>query len=255
MTAHQDTAPPEALAGIAGLVVIPAFNEEDSIAEVVRSIILASGFPVLVVSDHSSDDTVAQARSAGAEVITLPVQLGPWGATQTGLRYASQRGYDVVLSMDADGQHLASDIAAVVRPLAEGTADVAIGACTERGSALRKFAWVMLRWTSSLRLDDITSGFRAYGRAAVECLANEEATLLAYPDVGVLLLLQSRGLRVVDVPVTMRERHSGASRVFSSWFTVMFYMLQTLLLGLSKRPLQRFTPKQPRQGAQRKGDN
>ncbi len=231
--------PVQSPAAAATLVVVPAYNEEASIAAVVRSIIEAAGLPVLVVNDASGDNTAAEARAAGADVMSLAVQLGPWGAIQAGLRYARRHGFEVVLTMDGDGQHPAEPIAAVLGPVLDGSAEVAIGACPERGSKMRRIAWRLMRLSSSLSLSDLTSGFRAYGPLALEYLSGEDATLLEYPDIGVLLLLHTNGLRIVDVPVEMQPRSNGSSRVFKSWLVVGFYMWQTLLLGLSKRPLSR----------------
>jgi glycosyltransferase involved in cell wall biosynthesis len=221
------------------VILIPAFNEGDVIADVVAEVRAACAFPVIVIDDASCDDTIARASQAGAEVIPLPAQLGAWGATQTGLRYALRRGYDVAITMDADGQHEAGSIAELARPVAQGVADVAIGACTERGSLLRRIAWVIMKKTSGLTLEDVTSGFRVYNRAAIRELASWRATLLDYQDIGVLLLLQSKGLRIVDVKVPMQPRRNGKSRVFHSWLMVIYYMSQTIILGLSKRRMAR----------------
>ncbi len=141
--------------------------------------------------------------------------------------------------MDADGQHEASSLPELLEPVANGEADVAIGACTERGSLLRKIAWSMMKHASGLALEDITSGLRAYNLRAMRELASWRATLLDYQDIGVLLLLQSRGLAIIDLEVSMRPRSNGPSRVFHSWFLVAFYMCHTLLLGLTKRNVSR----------------
>ncbi len=79
---------PAGAGGKGGVVIIPAFNEQKDIADVVREVRQASGFPVIVVDDASSDDTIARARGAGARIVPLSQQLGAWGATQTGLRLA-----------------------------------------------------------------------------------------------------------------------------------------------------------------------
>jgi glycosyltransferase involved in cell wall biosynthesis len=223
----------------ATVVIVPAFNEADIIGEVISEIREACDFLVLVVDDASTDDTIAVARSAGALVIPLPTQLGAWGAMQTGLRYALRHGYTTAITMDADGQHDATSLNDLLAPVIEGAADVSIGTCTRRGSLLRRIAWVMMKRASGLSLEDITSGFRVYNHKAIEVLASWRATLLDYQDVGVLLLLQSQGLRVVDVKVVMQERQNGRSRVFHSWMMVGYYMFQTLLLGMSKRKMAR----------------
>ena len=221
------------------VILIPAYNEADIISGVIGDIRKYSDLPVIVIDDASTDDTVARSRSAGATVIRLPAQLGAWGATQTGLRYALRHGYKMAIAMDADGQHEAASLDDLIQPVAQNIADVSIGACTQRGSMLRRIAWVMLKKTSGLSLEDVTSGFRVYNRRAIRELASWRATLLDYQDIGVLLLLRSHDLRIVDVEVTMQPRRNGGSRLFHSWLIVAFYMCQTLLLGLTKRKLAR----------------
>lgn len=235
----------EGLSKPATIILIPAFNEADIIAEVISEIRAACDFPVIVIDDASTDATIKEAERAGAEVIPLPVQLGAWGATQTGLRYALRQGYDYAVTMDADGQHEAHSLKSLVRPVLADNADVAIGSCTRRGSALRKIAWILMKRTSGLKLEDVTSGFRVYNRSAIRQLAGWRATLLDYQEIGVLLLLQSKGLRIIDVEVSMLPRKNGKSRVFHSWLMVIYYMCHTLMLGLSKRNASKYRKSQP----------
>lgn len=189
--------------------------------------------PVVVIDDRSMDATAALATAAGAIVLRLPLQLGAWGATQTGLRYAHALGCERVVTLDADGQHEPRAISAVLEPLLHGEADVCIGACPERVSRARRVAWSYFRRLSGLAHEDITSGFRAYNRAAIETLVGPAATLLDYQDVGVLLILRRHGLRVLEVPVPMQARANGKSHVFASWWKVAQYMVVTSLLSLA----------------------
>lgn len=221
------------------VIIIPAFNESMAIGAVLREIRLYSSYPVIVIDDASTDDTVHVARAEGAEVLTLPSQLGAWGATQTGLRYALRRGHDLAICMDADGQHEAQSLSCLVNPVCSDRADVTIGACTSRGSRLRRIAWILMKRTSGLALEDITSGYRVYNLKAMELLADWRASLLDYQDIGVLLLLQSHGLRILDVNVNMQPRKDGGSRIFHSWLMVGYYMCHTLLLGVTKRQFRR----------------
>ncbi len=221
------------------IILIPAFNESMVVGAVIKEIKAHCNLPIVVIDDASTDNTVAVAQNAGATVIPLPAQLGAWGAMQTGLRYALRHGYTTAVTMDADGQHAATSLNDLLAPVQEGVADVSIGTFTRRGSLLRRIAWVMMKRASGLSLEDITSGYRVYNYTAIEVLASWRATLLDYQDIGVLLLLQSQGLRIVDVKVVMQERQNGRSRVFHSWMMVGYYMLQTLLLGISKRKMAR----------------
>ena len=224
------------------IVIIPAFNESKDIAHVIADIQKHSNFPVVVVDDASTDDTIIKARQAGAVVVPLAVQLGAWGATQAGLRYALKNDYSYAITMDADGQHLAESLPALIQPIINKEADVTIGACTQRGSVMRKIAWTMMKRVSGLRLEDLTSGFRVYDRRAIRRLAAWQATLLEYQDVGVLAMLKASGIRIKDVEVDMLPRRSGISRVFYSWTSVIYYMSYTLVLGFTKRGMTHHQP-------------
>jgi glycosyltransferase involved in cell wall biosynthesis len=207
------------------LIVIPAHDEAEDIGDVIAEINECCDYPVVVVDDASTDTTAERARAAGATVIPLVVQLGAWGAIQTGLRYAWRHGYSHVITMDADGQHQPESLP-----------------CTQRGSLLRKVAWKLMRAVSGLRLEDLTSGFRVYDRMAIRRLAGWQATLLEYQDVGVLAMLNASGLRIMDVEVEMLPRRHGISRVFHSWASVIYYMSYTLLLGFTKRGMTHRDP-------------
>jgi glycosyltransferase involved in cell wall biosynthesis len=220
------------------IVVIPAHNEADDIGNVISDIRQHCDFPVIVVDDASTDRTIDSARAGGASVIPLAVQLGAWGATQAGIRYALHKRHTLVVTMDADGQHLAESLPQLLQPVFEDVADVVIGACTDRGSLLRKIAWRLMKRASGLRPEDLTSGFRVYNWQAIRRLAGWQATLLEYQDVGVLAMLQASGLRIHDVSVTMRPRRHGISRVFHSWASVAYYMGYTLLLAVTKRGIK-----------------
>lgn len=189
---------------------------------------------MLVVSDASIDTTATVARNCGAQIIELNHNIGAWGATQTGFRYALRQGYTHVASLDADGQHAPESLPALIAAQRETGADVVIGTFPERLSRPKRLAWAWFRALTGLGVEDLTSGFRVYGPRALKVLASPEATLLDYQDVGVLLLLRKYGLSVHEVPVTMYPRSTGHSRVFSSWWTVGRYMAQTTLLCIAR---------------------
>ncbi len=134
-------------------VVMPAYNEAESIAGVLANVREhAPAATLVVVDDGSDDDTIEIARAAGARVLPLCNHLGAWGATQAGIRYALLHGAQTVVTMDSDGQHRAEDIARLLEPLDAQLADVAIGTCTSRGSRMRRFAWRLLRASSGIRV-------------------------------------------------------------------------------------------------------
>ncbi|MCF7977049.1 MAG: glycosyltransferase family 2 protein [Chromatiaceae bacterium] len=215
------------------MILIPAHNEAPSIVSVVTAARQFSSLPVVVIDDCSHDATAALASEAGATVLRLPLQLGAWGATQAGLRYAQRRGCRHVVTLDADGQHEPAEISRVLRPVIIGATDVCIGACPSRASRARRVAWAYFRYLSGLSYEDITSGFRAYNRAAIDILIHPEATLLDYQDVGVLMVLRRNRLRVQEVPVQMNPRAIGKSQIFASWWKVAHYMVVTSLLAFA----------------------
>lgn len=220
-------------------VIMPAFNESEVVGDVVRDIRNELDIPIWVINDHSSDGTANAAASAGARVISLPEQLGAWGAVQTGLREALRLGITCAVTMDSDGQHDPSYLPELIKPVLDNKADVVIGACPARGSRLRKLAWSLMRLTSGLKTEDLTSGYRALNSRAIELLSEPGASQLEFQDIGVLLMLEKAGLRVMEHSVVMPKRANGKSRIFRSWGAVASYMLQTLFLGAVKRRLRR----------------
>ena len=231
----QNNCPSTTSTQLRAVVVMPALNEEASIAKLILHAKRATGLPVWVVDDCSADATVQCASAAGAKVIALPEPLGAWGATQTGLRAACREQFDCVVTMDSDGQHNPADIKRLLEPVANGAADVVIGSCPQRASRLRRMAWRLLRLTSGLRCADLTSGYRALNKSAIRLMASASGNHLEYQDVGVLLMLESAGLNIIEVPVRMPGRMNGRSKIFSSWVAVTYYMMQTLIVGASKR--------------------
>ena len=215
--------------------MIPALNESLTIGSVVESVKRAGFHNVMVINDASDDSTAEIAEHAGATVISLLERLGAWGAAQTGLRYAIRKGYNAVITLDADNQHPVDACDLLLRELINGNANVVVGSCPERGSGLRKIAWKWIKAASGVNLQDLTSGFRAYDRLAIRRAASWRGTLLEYQDIGVLLLLQRHGLVIVDVPVNMRPRAMGGSRIFYTWSVVAYYMTHTLVLSACKR--------------------
>ncbi len=216
------------------LVVIPAKNEATTIARVVQNVLNEGFADVLVVDDASDDDTGRVARAAGAMVLAAPLPQGAWGAMQTGIRYGVRHNFTSVITLDADGQHRPVEIDRLLQ--AARFADVVIGACPSRGSPARKFAWAFFRKLTGFSLEDLTSGFRLYNARACKLLAGEEATLIDYQDMGVLLLLRNAGMSFAEVEVQMNPRENGVSRIFYSWWAVARYMLETTVLCIAKGP-------------------
>lgn len=217
-------------------IIIPAHNEADTIATVIRRVKKHTSFSVIVVNDASTDATKTLAEQAGATVIDLPVQLGAWGAMQAGMRYAYHEEVDIVVTFDADDQHPAESICALINCI-DDNCDVVIGSCVRRGSFLRHVAWKLFRRLSGLTIKDLTSGFRAYNRKSYALLAGSKASLIDYQDLGVLLILHNAGMKMSEISVTINERLNGKSRIFHSWRKVAEYMVLTTILILCHKKL------------------
>lgn len=199
------------------LVVMPAWNEAETVGNTVREVLsLNEPYDVLVVNDGSTDSTAAVASEAGATVLQLPFNLGVGGAMRAGFKYAVRMGYDTVIQVDADGQHDPADIRRVLEGL--NNADIAIGArFAERGgyrvSGPRKWAMQFLAGVISrlagTRLTDVTSGFRAGNtRALAQYLDHYPAEYLGDTIDSLVVAIRS-GCRVTQVPVEMRVRQGG----------------------------------------------
>jgi len=219
------------------LVIIPAFNEAANITQVLAS--LHAEFPaadLLVVDDSSSDRTGELAEKTGlARVIHLPCNLGIGGSVQTGFIFAVRRGYDAVLQFDGDGQHLASEIPALLAPLQKDEADVVIGSRFHSGGSgfrstpLRRIGIRIFSLLNSLligqKITDNTSGFRAFNKAAFTFLA--EFYPSDYPEPEAVIMLGKNGFRLREVESRMRERQGGQSSIRG--FRSVYYMLKVLL--------------------------
>ena len=223
------------------LVVIPAHNEERSISSVIDDL-RQQGFKNILVVDDASTDKTFEIASSKAKAISLPYNLGAWKATQAGIRYAYAKGYQQVITFDADGQHIAHSLHSLIEHHSKTGCDIVIGSCTSRGSLARHIAWGVFRRLSRVDVQDLTSGLRIYNRKAMKVLSSEGATLLEYQDVGVLLLLRTFSITKTELPVTMASRQDGISRIFYSWGAVAYYMAYTTMLCLSKiAKTQQFT--------------
>ncbi|MGO9009416.1 MAG: glycosyltransferase family 2 protein [Bryobacteraceae bacterium] len=208
---------PEAL-----LVIVPAYNEDGAVGEVVREVEQqVPGVPVLVIDDCSTDATVAAARAAGAEVLSLPHHLGLGGAVQAGYKLAFELGFEYVIRVDGDGQHDARYIPRILEKLKESQAEMVIGARmgaegdgwrTRRLRALgTRFFRIVLRPILGKPVQDPTSGFVGVNRRALALFS--ASFPLEYPEIEALVVLQRRRFRFEEVPCRMRPRKAGRSSI------------------------------------------
>ena len=220
------------------LVIIPAHNEAANLGQVLAEIAaLKLPLDVLVVDDNSTDETVSVALQAGARVQRLPCKLGYGGAVQAGFKYAVHYGYDFAVLMDADGQHAASSILALLRAVQEREADLALGSrflgrMEYRADFVRRvgmsFFSRLVSRIAGRRITDPTSGFQAMNRAVMTFFATDNYPV-DFPDADTILLLHFAGFRLEEVPVLMRSRMSGES-MHSSWKPI--YYISKMLLSM-----------------------
>lgn len=199
------------------LIVLPAFNEEDVISDVLREVLGTNpGAQCLVVDDGSTDRTAEIARGADVVVAVLPYNLGVGGAMRVGFNYALANGYENVVQVDADGQHNPRDVIRLVAELEHS--DLVLGArfagsgnYQVRGP--RRWAMVtlakLLSRSAKTTLTDTTSGFRASGPKAVRLFANHYPAEYLGDTVESLVIAARAGCVISQVPVTMRERAGG----------------------------------------------
>jgi glycosyltransferase involved in cell wall biosynthesis len=222
------------------LAIVPAYNEVGAIATTVSEIRAAAPeFDVLVIDDGSTDATAATARVAGARVLSLPFNVGIGAAVQSGYLYARERGYEVAVQVDGDGQHDPRDIP---RLLAELDADPDTHLVTgsrflpdpERGAGHRSTAYrrlgiaVFARLVSRITrqsVTDPTSGYRMTDRTGIELFARDYPS--DYPEVEAIVLAHSYRLHTREVPVTMRPRTSGSSQISTP--VSVYYLFKVLL--------------------------
>jgi glycosyltransferase involved in cell wall biosynthesis len=226
------------------LAIVPAFNEAESIAEVVAEIRdYDEDIEVLVVDDGSTDATAAVADSAGARVLRLPVNLGIGGAVQAGYLYAFERGFDLAVQVDGDGQHDARELGRLLEPIVSGRADLAIGTRfagprSYRAPVARRIGIGLFATLVSLRvrqrMTDTTSGFRAVNRRGIRLFAVDYPH--DYPEVEAVVTAARGDLRVCEVPVAMRPRITGRSSITTlrSFYYVVKVLL-ALFVGLFPR--------------------
>jgi glycosyltransferase involved in cell wall biosynthesis len=210
--------------------VVPAYNEAGSIRSVVAEIQAADPeLEVVVVDDGSTDGTADLARAAGATVLSLPYNLGIGAAVQTGIQYACENDFDVAVQIDGDGQHDSQEVAALLEPLLAGHADIAVGTRfagerVYRPSLARRIGIALFAGIVSLivrqRVTDTTSGFRAMNRRGISLFATDYPH--DYPEVEATVLVYRHGLKLVEVPVAMRQRESGRSSITA--FRSLYYM-------------------------------
>jgi len=202
------------------LVVLPAFNEEQSIGAVLSEIAADVPFAdVLVINDGSHDATGKAAARNNVMVINHPFNLGYGAALQTGFRFGVRNGYDFIIMMDADGQHTPASVENLIQAMQDNSADVVIGSRFLKGvyrmDLTRKIGSLLFsgiaRAYTGVRITDPTSGFQLLNRNAFEYLAEGDNYPLDYPDVNIIMALHKKKFKIAEAPVMMTENQTGKS--------------------------------------------
>ncbi len=231
------------------LIVIPAHNEEKTIAQVLQGLRrVVPQYDRVVVNDGSGDATEAILAELGEQQLKLACNLGYGLAVQTGLMYALQRDYEIVVTLDADGQHRPEDVPALVGALQRTGADLAIGSRFCRGTYTS--AWdrrlgqltfsYLTRWVTGQRIYDTTSGLKALRAPA--CAEMVSATFMDF-HLETIVRLTLMGFHLIEVPVEVRARLHGRS--MHSLISAIRYPLQTIVLTIVAA-MDIYLPRRPR---------
>ena len=223
------------------LVIIPAFNEEESIMSTIEDIRKnAPGFDYIVINDCSMDHTLEICKRNGIKVLDLPINLGIGGAVQTGYLYAVSYGYDVAVQFDGDGQHDASYLQKMVDTMDREKADMVIGSrfIKREGFQSSGIRRIGIRYFSVLtkllfgkKISDATSGMRMCNRKVMELFVKDYPR--DYPEPETVCRLLRKKCKVVEMPVVMRERVNGVSSISPT--KSIYYMVKVSLAILIER--------------------
>jgi glycosyltransferase involved in cell wall biosynthesis len=227
-----------------GLVIVPAFNERQSVGKLAHRLQRAlPQFDVLVIDDGSTDDTLRQVPSHAA-VVSLPFNLGIGGAMQTGYRYAALHGYDVAIQVDGDGQHRPGEVQRLVNHLVESNSDMVVGSRFlgegRYKQSITRLVGIgllstLIRLLTGFPVTDCTSGFRVINRRVIQAFAYWYPD--DYPEPEVILLLHRSGFKITELGVKMRQRRAGMTSI--PLMRGLFYVLQVgtaLLLDMARNP-------------------
>ena len=229
------------------LVFVPAWNEEGNLPAVLDE--LRKELPqadVLVIDDGSTDGTLEAAREGGAQVISFGRNRGLPAGIAAGYGYATEHGYAFCGRVDADGQHPVEELARLLERVRSGACDVAVGsrfvtgegfaAYRYRPTAARRLGTALLRRSMRIALRrpflDATSGMYAANAKALPVLARPYTS--EAPEVQALLRLQQAGLRVDEVPVDMRPRSSGESKLRGKKAVMVVLTIAATLLAVDR---------------------
>ncbi len=202
------------------LVIIPAYNEAENIEKVLKEIKKDIDYAdILVINDCSKDNTYEIVKKNGVKCITNVFNMRYAMAVQVGIKYAYQNGYDYVIQMDGDGQHIASEAEKLYKEAKKTNADIVIGSryLKDMGYPCPLFRRIgtkmfekMIKLFTKRRIADPLSGFQCLNRSVIEKYA-KIGNYPEFPDANLVIEMLLTGYKIVEVPVKMRLRESGES--------------------------------------------
>jgi glycosyltransferase involved in cell wall biosynthesis len=221
------------------LVIIPCYNEEASIKNLVDDIQKIKkqydlSIDILIVNDCSKDKTLEVVKSLDCLYLDLPVNLGIGGGMQSGYKYAFRNGYQFAVQMDGDGQHPAVELPKLLQEAQHHKADVIIGSRFLEGkgfqsSFFRRLGINYFKWLNRIligqTIHDSTSGFRVFNRKTLEIVNQYYPD--EYPEPEAIVLFGLSNLKMKEVPVEMCERQGGVSSIHS--LRAVYYMFKVTL--------------------------
>lgn len=217
------------------LILIPVLNEARSIRNLIIEIrAICPDMDILVVDDCSSDNSVREARAGGAIVISHCFNLGDGAARQTGFLYALRRGYDYIIHLDGDRQHSPREVPIFLNTLQRGEVDLVVGSrfLGEHAYHLSLSKKIGMKLFSTIcsfvlrqKITDPTSGFRGMNHRAMDIYTSGYYPQ-HFPDADVIISSHFRGLRIMEIPITVRATQSTS--LHRGW-TVIYYIYKMLL--------------------------
>ena len=214
------------------LAIIPAYNEEECLANTVSELTsVCPDIDYLVVNDGSQDRTPEICDELHLNHIDMPVNCGLTSGVKAGMKYAYRHGYDAAVQFDADGQHMPQYINKMADAMQEQHADIVIasrnlaggGAVGARGTGAKLITALIKQATKQI-ITDPTSGMRMYNRKMIETFAREFDIA---PEPDTISLLIRKGAKVIEIPAKMCERQGGTS--YLRYFSAISYMARTCL--------------------------
>jgi glycosyltransferase involved in cell wall biosynthesis len=227
------------------LVIVPAFNEQESVGGVLENL-RVSGFQTLLISDGSTDRTARIGRMQKVKVLELPINLGVGGALRAGFKFAHRNGFEAVVQVDADGQHPIEEIENLIRAANETGAHMVIGSRFKNDagkmevSGFRRFVMGVLSRTASAaaneKITDSTSGFRVIRQPLLGEFSRQFANNYLGDTYEAVIAAGRSGYQVVEIPAGLLPRENGASTA-TTGAAIRFTLkgLGVALLGIYKK--------------------